>query len=191
MAQPHAPHPVKLFVGLLSGDVDLLRQTRQLLTSDYGAIDAESERWPFDQTDYYEAEMGPDLERWFLTFERLISPADLAGIKHATNALEQQLAAEHGSAAIARPVNIDPGYLDLSKLVLATTKDAGHRLYIGEKMHGEVTLQYQDGGWQTRPWTYPDFTRHQYHEFFASVRTRYRLQRRAALAAEAHDRSAS
>ena len=156
-----------------------------------GRWDGESELWPFDQTDYYEAEMGSELQRCFLTFEQLVSPADLSAIKHATNAMEQRLAAERRSAEVERPVNIDPGYVDLSKLVLATTKDAGHRLYIGQEIYGEVTLQYQNGSWQTRPWTYPDFTRAVYHEFFARVRRCYRLQRRAVLAAEARNRRAS
>ena len=92
MAKPRAPRPVKLFAGLLSGDLDLLRRARQLLIRRWGPVDLESDIWPFDYTDYYEPEMGPDLQRWFLSFEHLIGPDRLPEIKHETNALEAEIA---------------------------------------------------------------------------------------------------
>ncbi len=181
MAVPRAAWPVKLLVGLLSGDPDLLRRARQLLTKRFGPVDLESDLWPFDQTEYYAAEMGPGLQRWFLSFERLVQPDRLAEIKLETNALEGQIASDCLLADIPRPVNADPGYLDLTKLVLATTKDRGHRIYIGDGIYGEVTLQYSEGCWQTWPWTYPDYTRAEYHAFFTRVRQRLLDQRRAAV----------
>lgn len=176
MARPRLAKPVKLFVGLLSGDPDLLRRSRQLLSRRWGSVDLESELWPFDQTDYYREEMGPDLRRWFLSFGPLVSPDHLPEIKLETNALEQQIAADCLLPDIARPVNIDPGYLDLTKLVLATTKDRGHRIYLGHGIYAEVTLQYAHSAWQTMPWTYPDYTRAEYHAFFIRMRERYREQ---------------
>jgi hypothetical protein len=174
MGQPRTPAPVKLIAGLLGGDLDLLRRARQLLIRRYGPVDLESDFWPFNETDYYTAEMGPDLQRWFLSFEQLVRPDLLADIKHEANALEQQIAEQTLLPDIARPVNIDPGYIDLHKLVLATTKDAGHRIYLGHGIYAEVTLQFAHAGWQTRPWTYPDYTRPEYHAFFARVRDTYR-----------------
>jgi hypothetical protein len=178
MGKPRAPRPVKLFAGLLSGDPDLLSRARQLITRRWGPTDLESDIWPFDSTNYYEAEMGPGLKRRFLSFERLISPDELTEIKLETNGLECKMADDCLAADVARPVNIDPGYLDLNKLVLATTKDAGHRIYLGHGIYAEVTLQYLHGGWQTRPWTYPDYTRPEYHDFFTRVRERCREQMR-------------
>ena len=84
------------------------------------------------------------------------------------------------AARHSRPVNIDPGYVDLSKLVLATTKDAGHRIYLGHGMYAEVTLRHVHGGWETLPWTYPDYTKAEYHDFFTQVRRLLREQRSGA-----------
>jgi hypothetical protein len=178
MARPRAPQPVKLFCGLLSGDRDLLQRARQLLARRFGPIDLESDIWPFDQTDYYEPEMGPGLQRQFVSFERPTHPDALPGVKHDSNAIEQKIAEQCAGLEIPRPVNLDPGYLDLGKLVLATTKDRSHRLYIGQSMYAEVTLHFVNGDWQTWPWTYPDYRRPEYHQFFSRVRDRFRQQRR-------------
>ncbi|MFO0838238.1 MAG: DUF4416 family protein [Phycisphaerae bacterium] len=180
MGKPRIAQPVKLFCGLLGSDPDLLRRARQVLVRRYGPTDAESPLWPFDQTDYYLAEMGPDVQRQFLAFERPIRPEDLSEIKLVTNALELEIAEQAQSPDIPRPVNIDPGYLDLGKLVLATTKDRAHRVYLGAGIYAEVTLQFFDGVWQVQPWTYPDYRLPSCHAFFDQARTRLREQRRAA-----------
>lgn len=177
MGTPRTPPPVKLFVGLLGGDPDLLRRARQLLVRKYGPTDLESELWPFAQTSYYADEMGPDLKRWFLSFEKLVRPESLAEIKRETNAVEREIADACAFPDVPRPVNLDPGYLDLGKLALATTKDRSHRLYIGQGIYAEVTLQFTQGGWQPWPWTYPDYRQSEYHEFFLRVRERLYEQR--------------
>ncbi len=187
MARPRAAQPVKLLVGLLSGDPDLLRRARQLLVKRFGPTDVESPLWPFDETDYYTPEMGPGLRRQFLSFEQLLSPDRLTEIKHETNALEQQIAEEVLLADIPRPVNIDPGYIDLARLVLATTKDRAHRIYLGHGIYAEVTLLYAAGGWQAQPWTYPDYRRPEAQAVFAQMRARLRAQRRALGDPAAHD----
>ncbi len=185
MATPRPPQPVKLLVGLLGGDVDLLRRARQLLARCCGPVSLASEMWPFNQTDYYADEMGPGLQRWFLSFEQAVPPGRLAEIKLETNALERQIAEDCLLPDIPRPVNIDPGYIDLTKLVLATTKDRGHRIYIGHDIYAEVTLQYVGGVWQTLPWTYPDYCQPDYHAFFERVREQLRQQRAHAAEARA------
>lgn len=183
MAAPRPHRPVKLIVGLLGGDVDLLRRTRQLLARRYGPVDLESDLWPFDDTDYYRDEMGPGLMRLFVSFERLIRPDALAQIKLETNRMETSIAEDALLRDIVRPVNIDPGYVDLGKLVLATTKNHAHRVYLSDGIYAEVTLRYSDGGWQPWPWTYPDFSRAEYHAFFERVRRRLKDQYQALMAA--------
>ncbi len=178
MGKPRHALPVKLFVGLLSGDEDLLRRARQQLTKRFGPVDLESEIWPFDQTEYYTPEMGPGLKRWFLTFERPINPQGLPEIKLETNALENDIAEQCLRIEGGRPVNIDPGYVDLGKLVLATTKDRSHRIYLGHGIYAEVTLHFMNGAWQDWPWTYPDYRQAACHDFFLRVRERLRGQRR-------------
>jgi hypothetical protein len=179
MARPRTPQPVKLIAGLLSGDPDLLRRALQLLAKRWGPIDQTSPVWPFTMTEYYAAEMGAGLQRQFIGFERLIGPQELAEIKRETNALEEQIASQCLSPDISRPVNIDPGYVDLGKLVLATTKDRAHRIYLNAGIYAEVTLQFVAGGWQPQPWTYPDYAAPDYHPFFTQVRERLRARRAA------------
>jgi len=72
-------------------------------------------------------EMGKPLFRQFLSFEKLISPEQLVEIKLFTNQLEQE-SAEQGR----RRVNLDPGYLSLDHLVLATGKPCAHRIYLSQ-----------------------------------------------------------
>ena len=180
MARRRRLQPAKLFAGLLSNDPDLLKRTAQLLARAYDAIDLRTEIWDFTATDYYQAEMGDDLQRGFVAFERLISPEALPAIKNETNALEQRIAQEVLSA-VPRPVNIDPCYIQLDKVVLATTKDASHRLYLNHGIYGEVTMRFNTGQWEIMPWTYPDYREERVHQFFDQLRENYRAARRAWL----------
>ena len=191
------PKPVKLIVGILASDErdrapksdssdlgpDPTRDTsrvgtqrclaaaRESLSSVLGTIDLASDVWTFDQTDYYLEQIGPQILRQFVSIERLIDPGDLAQIKHQTNAIEQQLAATL-ALPFPRPVNLDPGTIEPSKLVLATTKNYAHRIYIGNRMYAEVTLVFDKGQWRPLPYTYPDYHRQEYFDFFSQVRTR-------------------
>lgn len=171
MGTAREPAPVKLIASLLTGDVGLLPGVRAALVDAFGPTDLESEILLFDHTDYYAAEFGPALQRQFVTFERLIAPQDLTAAKRQTNDLEQALAQEG-----RRRVNIDPGYVSLSKLVLATTKDHAHRLYLGQGIYGEVTLAYQQGRFRPWPWTYSDYASDRYCALFMEIRKRYKAQ---------------
>jgi hypothetical protein len=170
MGKPRVPRLVKLICGLISAERDLLNRTRQILSRELGPIDSVSDVWAFDQTDYYEAEMGCDLLRQFVAFERLVSPESLAAVKHETNAIEARLAEECLALGVERPVNIDPGYVAVNKLVLATTKDASHRVSIGQRMYAEVTLRWVSGAWEVQAWTYPDFRQGHYDAYFEGLR---------------------
>ena len=167
------PKPVKLIVAMIGRDEALLARARAELELLYGPVDLESPLFPFTSTSYYEEEMGKNLLRRFLAFGNLMSPDRLAGIKIAANALEESLAAECAAADPAcppRPINIDPGYMTLSKLVLASTKDFSHRIYLMDGIYAEVTLSYRRSGWVSYPFTFPDFVRDTYHAFLSQVR---------------------
>lgn len=181
MARRRRLQPAKLFAGLLSNDPDLLNRTAQLLARQYGTIDQRTEIWTFTATDYYQAEMGDDLQRCFVAFERLVSAEALPAIKNETNALEERIA-EQVLSDVLRPVNIDPGYLQLDKVVLATTKDASHRLLLSNGIYGEVTMRFNTGAWEILPWTYPDYREQRVHTFFDALRENYRAARREWLA---------
>jgi len=171
MWQLNEPKPVKLIIGILAADKVCLDRAAGALETEFGAIDLRSDVWPFTQTEYYKDETGPDILRQFVSIDKLIDPARLADIKHSTNKLEKQLAEKLGPD-LSRPVNLDPGLIEPSKLVLATTKNYSHRIYIGNKMYAEVTLIYDKGHWKNFDYTYPDYRLKDYQDFFSKVRGR-------------------
>jgi len=177
MGTIHSVTPVKLICGMIAAGREMLPVATQALQAAFGEIDIESDIFPFDCTDYYAREMGPELVRQFVAFTVLVDPGRLAAIKQQTNAIEQQLsvAVESGSR---RPVNLDPGYVAAAQLVLATTKNFAHRIYIGNGIYAEVTLLFHRSGCRTLPWTYPDFRSGRYDAFFLEVRRRLFRQQR-------------
>jgi hypothetical protein len=121
--------------------------------------------------------MGADLKKQFLACERPIDPGELAGIKRRTNEWEAEYAAL-GRHTEPRPVNLDPGYVTPAKLVLASTKDHAHRIYLQHGIYAEVTLAYSRHQWQAMEWTYPDYRREDYQAYFTQCRE-YLLARRS------------
>ena len=165
------PKPVKLIIGILASEHQCLHAAVEAIDSKFGNTDFVSDIWPFTQTDYYNDQTGSRIIRQFVSIEKLIDPGKLAKIKHQTNKLEQKLA-KSLALPVPRPVNLDPGIIEPSKLVLATTKNYSHRIYIGKKMYAEVTLIFDKGTWRPLPHTYPDYRQQCYYDFFAKVRTR-------------------
>ena len=165
------PEPVKLIVGILAADHPCLNAAIEAVEDKIGKTDFISDVWPFDQTDYYKEQTGEHILRQFVSIESLIAPGKLAKIKHKTNKLERKLAAKSG-IPLPRPVNLDPGIIEPSKLILASTKNFSHRIYIGERIYAEVTLMYSKGLWQELPYTYPDYKKADYQDFFSKVRIR-------------------
>jgi hypothetical protein len=164
------PNPVKLIVGILAANHQCLNAAIEILTDKFGKADFVSDVWPFDKTDYYKDQTGSRILRQFVSIERLFDPGKLAKIKHITNRLEQKLAAKL-ALPLPRPVNLDPGIIEPSKLVLATTKNYSHRIYIGKKMYAEVTLLFDKGCWKPFDYTYADYRQQCYFDFFDEVRT--------------------
>jgi hypothetical protein len=165
------PKPVKLIIGILAADRKSLHAAMEAIEDKFAKVDLVSEVWPFVQTDYYKEQTGPNILRQFVSIERLINPGNLFRIKHKTNKLEQKLAARL-KVPLPRPVNLDPGIIEPSKLILASTKNYAHRIYIGKKIYAEVTLIFDKGYWRPLPYTYLDYRQECYFEFFEKVRTR-------------------
>jgi hypothetical protein len=185
VAQAVEPPPVKLIIGLIFAPEAPIVVIRQQLEAIYGPIDQETALLPFVATNFYEREMGPALQRLFWSFDVLIAAETLAGMKHETNAIEQTYAVDAGQVRHRR-VNLDPGYVDLAKLVLATTKDRQHRLYLSRGIYAEVTLRFTGRRFVPWEWTYPDYRTPEYLAFFDAVRRRYRQQLTALLAEPHH-----
>ncbi len=172
MGAVHPPAQVKLFCALLVAPAIPVEEIEGALTQTYGTIALRSPTRPFNQTTYYEREMGPNLSRLYVAFDPLVSIAALASVKHITNRLETRWSTPQGR----RRVNLDPGYLDLAKVVLASTKDYSHRLYIGDGIFAEVTLRYQQRTFQAWEWTYPDYRLPVTLTFFHQLRELYKCQ---------------
>ena len=172
MADINCPKPVKLFVGILSSDNTLLEEVEYLLAKRLGKVDIKSEIFPFDFTDYYKKEMGTNISRQFLCFKELINPEELSDIKIWTNELENEIKC-YRKSDVARPINLDPGYLTHCNLILASAKDYYHRIHLQNGIYAEVTLFYQHEVFKNLPWTYPDFQTEEYKNFFLKVRTLY------------------
>ncbi len=178
MGQPRSAPDAALVVGMLSAWPELFERARARLTGRFGPVARVSGVMDFDFTDYYTAEMGAGLKRAFLAFAEPFDAGLLAETKVWTNALEREFAAPE--RPVPRPVNLDPGYLDPLRLVLATTKDFPHRVYLGQGIYAEVTLQYARGDFEPMPWTYRDYRTPAYREFFRSVRADLLARRRRA-----------
>jgi len=176
--------PAKLFVSVLTSIREIMPEVERCLAETYGLPEQRSETFPFDQTHYYDEEMGTPLSRVFLSFPELISPDEIALVKIRTNQIEASLAERFTS--VSRPANLDPGYVDQAKVVLASTKDFSHRIMISNGIYAEVTLHYQGGQWRSWPWTFPDFRTGRYNGFFAELRENYRNQIRQ-MQAGSHD----
>jgi hypothetical protein len=174
MAQPKAFAPVKLVCGVIYNDDALYEEVRRRLIIEWGPVDSESPAFAFDLTDYYQPEMGSALKRQFMSFAGLVAPEILPQAKLRTIELEETVRRETGAAG--RPVNIDPGYLTASALVMATAKDFSHRIPLGRGIYAHLEFLFTKSGVKTLDWTYPDFRRGPCQEFFRDVRVLYLRQ---------------
>ena len=174
MGTASQPAPVKLIAGVLGASDAFLSAAADALRSRFGPIDASSAVTNWAASSYYRDEMGDATRRQFLSFERLVAPGKLAGLKQATNEMENVWRTAGG-----RQVNIDPGYIATTKLVLASTKDAGHRVYLSGGIYAEVTLEFHDGSFRPHVHTYRDYAAPDAIGFFNQVRTQYLAQLRA------------
>jgi hypothetical protein len=172
-AQRNAPQ-VKLFTGVITSMPQILDALQARLEVELGPVDLRSPGFPFDSTDYYTREMGAPLVRVFWGFERLAAADRIAAIKRFANEVEAGMA--RLGLGVQRPANIDPGYLEESKVVLVSTKNFYHRILVGEGIYAEVTMHWRERRWHPFPWTFPDFRTGRYDGFFAELRALYREQ---------------
>ena len=165
MGKPRYARKAMLLAGLLYTD-DFLQKAVSLLQAEFGEIIRETPpaKW---HSDYYSKELGPSIRRKFLFFGRLIDPGDIAEIKIATNKMESDLSKES-----KRTVNIDPGYITPAKLVLASTKDYSHRVYLGKGIYAESTLLWDAKQKTFVPhlYTYSDFKEEENIRVFSEMR---------------------
>jgi hypothetical protein len=174
MAKTHAPDPVKHFAGVLYSDDRLLDLAIDKVSEHFGEIDYISPSIPFDMTAYYEDEMGETIFRMFVSFKTLITPDYIVESKLITNKIEEELAIEGN-----RKINLDTGYMDYHKVVLASAKFGGQKVYVGKGIYADINLLYEKGGFTPFVWTFPDFKSGNYDDILMKIRAVYKKQRRS------------
>ena len=116
--------------------------------------------------------MGKNIFRLFVSFKKLISPEEIVESKLLSNKIENELAIDG-----KRKINLDPGYMDYHKIVLASAKFGGQKIYIAKGIYGDLTLYYKKG-WKPFDWGFPDFKSGIYNDYLLHIRTLYKKQRK-------------
>jgi hypothetical protein len=171
MSNPSEAEDVKLISSLFSAHANLIDRVILEMEGLFGPTDWISPAFFFDRTKYYEKEMGWPLHRRFISFKTLVRPQDIVEIKWKTNALEKK-ESQRGK----RKINIDPGYVALERLVLATGKNYTHRIYLSKGIYADLTLIFQRGSFSSLAWTYRDYSDPESIDYFNGVRERYKRQ---------------
>ena len=162
---------VKCIFGMIYSDSRDIRTCIDHLERVFGPLDMMSEDYSFNITDYYENEMGPDLKRKFISFNNLIEAQKLSEIKGISNIIERHYIRQHG-----RSINLDPGYLDMDKFVLASAKYGRQKVYLDKGIYADPTLYFFKKEFHAYSWSFPDFSSGIYNDFFLKVRVQYKRQ---------------
>lgn len=172
--RPREADRVKLFASVFTNEPELFTEVIKRLAAQFGPLDMLSEPFDFTDTDYYAQEFGTSIKRRICSFETLIEQDAIAAIKIFTNGAEDLFLMPDGTGK--RRVNIDPGYVALPRVVLASCKEFSHRVYVGSGVYADLTLRYVGNGYQTLPWTYPDYKGPRILSLITQMRNRYALQ---------------
>ena len=173
MGEIHIPSSKILICGIILSSKNKKDAILSSLEQDLGPIDEISKEKIFDDySPYYEKEMGKDLKRFFLSFSKSFDPEKLASYKMLANEMENKL--KRTPDTDKRSVNIDPGYLDLAKLVVASTKDASYRVYLKDGIYAQTMLYYMKNSFHPFEWTYIDYKDETFLSFFNHVREKYK-----------------
>tara|TARA_B100001123_G_C14702373_1_gene785813 strand:+ start:30 stop:548 length:519 start_codon:yes stop_codon:yes gene_type:complete len=162
----------KFFVGAIYSDLQWLVEAESAMQRRGWEIQNQSQEFPFDQTKYYSQEMGEGLKRCFLSIKGLQSLELTTDWKLKTVEIEQQLSYKE-----KRRINLDPGYLDLSRVVLLSGKEGSHKIYLRKDVWADLVLLKNKGGYRSFPWTFPDIRTGRYDDFFLQLRAEFKKER--------------
>ena len=182
MGQVYEFEKEKLIVGVIYNDEEIYNRALEMITREFGEIDGESEHFSFSRefSDYYDGELGGEGQRVIFSFKECVDPSRQAEIKKATNEMERILSDGDGN----RLINLDPGFINHGRLMLATTKKAGFRIPLEDGIYTELTLFWAKGAWHKLPWSYRDYQSERVQKFITEVRKTYLAQRKEALKSE-------
>lgn len=173
---PEKPPGVKLVAALMAPTEEQIESALAALSPEYGTVDLSSPTFLFAHSDYYEEEMGQRLIKRFCSFSGLVDPEEIVDLKLKAIEHERRTLVE---GTLRRTVNVDPGYLDRMKLVLTTTKDAYHRVYLSRGIYADVELVYRSGDFAFLEWTFRDYRETSTRSFFLQVREKYLAELRS------------
>jgi hypothetical protein len=156
---------VKLFVAILGAPGVEQHAVVEALSREFGPLDYQGEPIPFDVTRYYEAEMSADLSRQLVSFTGPHYADSLPWAKLTCMRIEQEFA-----IAGRRRVNLDAGYLDHNKVVLASTKEAGQKVYLTQGIYADLAARYSQGEYRPFEWSFPDFKDGRYTKDLLNIR---------------------
>ncbi len=158
-----------------------MEEVERRLSAAYGAVEDRTEIFLFSFPGRFQREMGENLKKRIICFETLVPIEQLPEVKMFTNDLEWEYR-EHHLERSRRAINLDPGYLTLSKVLLASTRNYSHHVYLKDGVYGELLLRFHRGTLRNLPWTYADYRSHLAHSFFTKVRERYHAQLKSRFA---------
>ena len=167
--------PEKLIVGVIYNDKEVLEKALKMLRDEFGEFDGMCEEFSFSEefSDYYDSELGGEGIRRIYSFKKLVDPSLQADIKEKTNEFEKILSVDGN-----RKINLDPGFINHGRLMLATTKPQGFRIPLKNGIYTELTLFYARGGCHKLPWSYRDYQSERVQAFITQVRSTYLAQRK-------------
>jgi len=168
MSTPQEAKKVKLISSLFSPEEALIDTVIKQMEEHFGPVDWVSRKLFFDRTRYYSREMAWPLHRRFVAFFKLIKPDSIVDIKLVTNRIEKEYLVD-----TKRRINIDPGYISLERLILATGKNYIHRIYLAKGIYADLTLIFHGGTFKPLAWTYPDYADERVIGMFNIVRNGY------------------
>lgn len=165
----------KLIVGVIYSDKEIFEKAMKMLTEAFGETDAVCEEFSFSEefSNYYDEELGGEGLRRIYSFKQTVDASRQAEIKEMTNEFERILSVDGN-----RKINLDPGFINHGRLMLATTKKAGFRIPLSNGIYTELTLFYARGEWHKFPWTYRDYQSERVQKFLTEVRNKYLAERR-------------
>ncbi len=166
MLLPDKFPPVMLAISVLYNDEAILSKTVDDLGVAFGKIVLRSEPFQFDKTKYYEPEMGKGIQREWFCFSQLLDPSKLPEWKEKCITIEKKY-----SSGNKRSINIDPGYLDHGKLVLASCKATADKIYMGHGVYAHTCLRYKKGEFFGPSHSFDDFIDGRFNSFFKLAKT--------------------
>lgn len=175
MSKSIYPPEAKVVLFLLTNQEALAQKVITHFEPILGPIELQSAWYPFNQSDYYEKELGKNLRRCLVSFKNIFEPHRLAELKQLAVELEHLYPSPlpsptRGEGEGKRSINVDPGYVDLFKVVLASGKAGGQKVALAKDVHAYTLLRYEKGGWHPFEWTYPDFKEPTYHKDLLEIR---------------------